>query len=532
MTIGTKMSATELNSSSVKSNNKPARREGGFLWEARTRILAWYSILMTGFVGLSVPIFSELVYHQVDTRVREDLVEELETFEQFVAEESSTTNHMTQEKLEEVFQEFLYRQVPEDDTFLITFIDGQLYRSSPRGRPKQLQEESPLMKLWANVTQDTQGEQKTSDPNLGNIIYLASPIIIDGKVRGTFAIAHTTAGEIQEAQQVISTVTKVLVAVLILALILAWVISGKILEPLRSLTATARSISELNLNQRIPVQSSGEMGELAKTFNTMLDRLQDSFSTQKAFINDAGHELRTPIAIVQGHLELMGDDPQEQQETIELVMDELNRMNRMVDDLMLLAKSERSDFLQLEMVDISSLTQELHTKATALGKRNWKIDATAKGFLICDRQRLTQAIINLAENALQYTTETDTIAIGSSRELNCFRLWVRDTGEGIAQGDQEKIFERFARASNSRRRSEGSGLGLSIVRAIAETHGGRVELISQLGVGSTFTLVLPLLALKNYESHSYCRRRTAHRFFFRKRIACEWIYHDNCYQCR
>jgi signal transduction histidine kinase len=496
MTIGTKMSASKPKPLPVQSNDRSADRKRGFLWEARTRILAWYGILMTGFVGLSVPIFSELVFRQVDTRVREDLVEELEAFEQFVAEESSNSDRMTQEKLKEIFQEFLYRQIPEDDTFLITFIDGQFYRSSPRGRPEMLQEESPLMKSWAKITQDRQDEQETSDPNLGNIIYLASPVIIDGKVQGTFVIAHTTAGEIQEAQQAILTVTNVLVIVLILALILAWVASGKVLEPLRSLIATARSISELNLDRRIPVQSSGEMGELAKTFNTMLARLQTSFSAQKAFINDAGHELRTPIAIVQGHLELMGDDPQEQQETIELVMDELDRMNRMVDDLMLLAKSERSDFLQLEVVDIESLTQELYAKATALGNRNWKIDATAKGFFLCDRQRLTQAVMNLTENALQYTTETDTIAIGSSRARDCIRLWVRDTGEGISDGDREKIFERFARASNSRRRSQGSGLGLSIVRAIAETHGGRVELISQLGVGSTFTLVLPLLALK------------------------------------
>ncbi|MCU0537407.1 MAG: HAMP domain-containing histidine kinase [Hydrococcus sp. Prado102] len=499
------MSVTDLKSSPNQSKNQSSRRKRGFLWEARTRILAWYSVLMTGFVGLSIPIFSELVFHQVDTRVREDLVEELEAFKQFVAEESSNADQMTQEKLQEIFQEFLYRQIPEDDTFLITFINGQFYRSSPRGRPEQLQEESQLMKRWAKLTQNEQGERETSDPNLGNIVYLASPIIIDGKVQGNFVIAHTTAGEIQEAQQVIWTVTQVLLVVLILALILAWVVSGKILEPLRSLTTTARLISESNLDRRIPVQSSGEMGELAKTFNTMLDRLQTSFSAQKTFINDAGHELRTPIAIVQGHLELMGDDPQEQQETIELVMDELDRMNRMVDDLMLLAKSERSDFLQLETVDIESLTQGLHTKATALGNRNWKIDAIAEGFLVCDRQRLTQAVMNLTENALQYTTETDTIAIGSSRDCppgsakgdrNCLRLWVRDTGEGIAQGDREKIFERFARAKNSRRRSEGSGLGLSIVRAIAETHGGRVELISQLGVGSTFTLVLPLLALK------------------------------------
>jgi signal transduction histidine kinase len=100
--------------------------------------------------------------------------------------------------------------------------------------------------------------------------------------------------------------------------------------------------------------------------------------------------------------------------------------------------------------------------------------------------------MNLTENASQYTTQTDTIAIGTLINRHHLRLWVRDTGVGIAESDRQRIFERFARASNSRRRSEGSGLGLSIVQAIAQAHGGRVDLVSQLGVGSTFTLVLPL----------------------------------------
>lgn len=157
-----------------------------------------------------------------------------------------------------------------------------------------------------------------------------------------------------------------------------------------------------------------------------------------------------------------------------------------------MAKSERPDYLQLETIDISLLTQELYTKATALADRNWQLDAQATGLIVGDRQRLTQAMMNLTENAVQYTTETDTIAIGTAIAPNYVRLWVRDTGVGIAECDRERIFERFARASNSRRRSDGSGLGLSIVKAIAQAHGGRVELVSQVGIGSTFTLVLPL----------------------------------------
>jgi signal transduction histidine kinase len=240
------------------------------------------------------------------------------------------------------------------------------------------------------------------------------------------------------------------------------------------------------------VQGKGELAELAKTFNEMMDRLQTSFAIQRNFVNDAGHELRTPITIIRGHLELMGDDPQEQQETIELVMDELDRMNRLVNDLVLLAKSENPDFLELETVDVSSFTEELYTKIKALAKRNWRLDCLAKGTIAVDRQRLTQAIINLAQNATQHTTEDNIIAIGSAIEDKQVQFWIRDTGEGIAESDQKRIFERFARVTSSRRRSEGSGLGLAIVKAIAEAHGGFVRLDSHLGMGAKFTLVLPL----------------------------------------
>jgi signal transduction histidine kinase len=486
MTIGTKSSADDRKTLSIESKKERSRQGKGFFWEARTRILAWYSILMTGFIGLSIPVFSELVFSQVHMRVRDDLVAELASFEEFVAEQSSNSDKITEDRLKEIFREFLYRQIPEDDTFLITFVGGEFFRSSPRGRPEQLQEESPLMRRWAKLTKNEQVEQPKVDRTLGNILYLATPIVIDGQQQGVFVIAHTTGGEIEEAQTVILTVTQVLVVGLVLALILAWMASGKVLEPLRSLVFTARLISESNLNKRIPVHGSGEMGELAITFNKMLDRLQETLTTQKAFINDAGHELRTPITIVRGHLELLGDDPQEQQETIELVTDELDRMSRMVDDLILLAKSERSDFLQLETIDLAALTQELYTKATALADRDWKLDAVATCRIVGDRQRLTQAVMNLTDNATQYTAATDAIAIGSAIDRQTVRLWVRDTGMGIAEGDRQKIFERFARASNSRRRSE------SIVRAIAEAHGGRIELISELRVGSTFTLILPL----------------------------------------
>jgi signal transduction histidine kinase len=224
----------------------------------------------------------------------------------------------------------------------------------------------------------------------------------------------------------------------------------------------------------------------------MMDRLQSAFMSQRNFINDAGHELRTPITIIRGHLELMGDDPAEQQETLAIVIDELDRMNRFVDDLTILAKSERPDFLQLETVNIETLTHELFSKACALADRQWTLETVGKGQAVLDRQRITQAIMNLAQNATQHTQVEDTITLGSAIRSGMVHFWVRDTGEGISLMDQQRIFDRFARAAKSRRRSEGAGLGLSIVRAIVEAHHGQITLHSQLKRGATFTVIMPL----------------------------------------
>jgi signal transduction histidine kinase len=194
---------------------------------------------------------------------------------------------------------------------------------------------------------------------------------------------------------------------------------------------------------------------------------------------------------MRGHLELMGDDPEERRETQALLLDELGRMSRLVEDLILLARAERPDFLQLETIDVTDLTEDLFAKVKALAERNWSLGEVARAKIVGDRQRITQAMLNLAENAAKYTKEGDTITLGSHLHKQNVKFWVRDTGPGIDPNDQQRIFERFARGSKSCR-SEGSGLGLAIVRAIAEAHRGRIELHSRLGIGSTFTIILPL----------------------------------------
>ncbi len=298
--------------------------------------------------------------------------------------------------------------------------------------------------------------------------------------RGVFVAAVFRDRALAQLTPALQAVAGVGLAVLVVGSVLAWLLAESVLRPLRRVTATARSITETDLTERIPVRGSDEFAQLAATFNAMLDRLEQAFATQRRFLDDARHELRTPITILRGHLELLGDDPEERRETVALVLDELSRMSRIVQDLLLLAKAEEPDFLQREPVDLDALTAELHAKARALASREWVLDGCGEGVVLADRQRVTQAVVQLAQNAVQHTGEGDEIALGSHLGAGEARLWVRDSGAGIAAEEQERVFERFVRARCNRAR-EGAGLGLSIVRAIAEVHGGRVELRSRPG---------------------------------------------------
>ncbi len=460
-------------------------KEREFFWEARTRIFAWYVGLTTVLVGLSIPIFTELAIIQVDRRVREDLLEEIEAFE-----ESYDNN--TEEDITIIFDRFLKYKIPADKTFLITTVNGQFYRSSPISLPQTISPESPLIKNLGQIKQPLQEDNLIADSQVGDIIYKAEPVEIDGRVRGVLIVATIPQGERREVLAAIFVVVRVLLIALILALLMAWIIAGKVLKPVRTLIDTANTITETDLSQRIPVRGQGEMAQLSQTFNSMMNRLETEFQTQRTFLNDVSHELRTPITIIRGHLELLEyNDPQERAETISLVLDELDRMTRFVEDLLLLAKAERKDFLSLESVDLRELTSEMYFKMQGLGQRKWQLDSYGQGTANIDRHRIIQAIMNLAHNAVKYTSNTDTIALGSAVGQEEILFWVRDKGIGIPIQDQERIFDRFTRSSNNQNTTQGAGLGLSIVSAIAKSHNGRIELYSHLGKGSTFTIVLP-----------------------------------------
>ncbi|MGH3994968.1 MAG: sensor histidine kinase, partial [Pseudonocardiaceae bacterium] len=341
-----------------------------------------------------------------------------------------------------------------------TYVGGELYetRSAPGVRDVSIRE---IDALGATST-TRRGELELDDGT--RFRYVAVPVEAGERTRAVFAVAIDLSSELAEVSDALQIAVGVNVGVLMLASLLAWVIAGRVLAPLRLLRDTARSITESDLTQRIPVQGDDELADLARTFNEMIDRLEEAFGSQKAFISDAGHELRTPITIIRGHLDVMGDDPQDRRETLELVRDELDRMGRLVNDLLLLAKATRPDFLQPETVALDDLTHELFAKASALATRDWRLAGVGSGRIVADRQRLTQALMNLSQNAVAHTRETDAVEIGSKLGNGTVRLWVKDTGPGVPEQEQQRIFERFVRLE---RRGDCAGLGLAITQAVA-----------------------------------------------------------------
>jgi two-component system, OmpR family, sensor kinase len=454
---------------------------------ARLRILASFVVLLLFSTVVGTLVLRELLLSRAGERVDDALEQETQEFRRLATDgRDPRTGDPFGNDVQAIFEVFLSRNVPGEGEAFYTYVRGDPHdrRFAPTLEPLRI----PEIDALGDTAAPRGGEVEVEDGT--RFRYVAVPVETGGRPRGVFAVAIDLSGELDEVNEALRIAAGVNIGVLLLASLFAWVIAGRVLAPLRLLRDTARSITESDLTRRIPVEGDDELADLARTFNEMLDRLEEAFASQKAFISDAGHELRTPITIIRGHLDVMGDDPEERRETLELVSDELDRMVRLVNDLLLLAKASRPDFLQPETVDLDDLTHELFAKASALAGRDWRLAGVGSGRVVVDRQRLTQAMMNLSQNAVSHTGEGDAVELGSDLRNGTVRLWVRDTGPGVPEREQARIFERFVRLDRAPG-AEGSGLGLAITQAVAEAHGGRIELDSRPGEGARFTLIIP-----------------------------------------
>jgi two-component system, OmpR family, sensor kinase len=263
--------------------------------------------------------------------------------------------------------------------------------------------------------------------------------------------------------------------------------------------ATRVDAGDLGPRMQISNRRVDEVRVLAEAFNRMLDRLSEAFASQREFVADASHELRTPLTVIRGQLEVLGAQENPSREDVtrveRLAQAEITRISRLVDDLLILAQAERTDFLRTESVDLRSFVTDLWDGVSLTADRSFELGTIADGTLQADPDRLAQALRNLARNAIEHTADRDGLVRLDVTPLapDRIRFLVADDGPGIPVAERERVFERFHRTDSGRTRSTGgAGLGLAIVRAIAEAHRGNVRVREPLdGRGAAIELVLP-----------------------------------------
>ncbi|MBD3689309.1 HAMP domain-containing histidine kinase [Nanchangia anserum] len=422
---------------------------------------------------------------------------------------------------------YLTRAPRESGTTIVGFVGGvpELYQA---GSAQAVVAKSALMdRVTSLVATSSRARATTLRVASHDYRITVIPLRVVGDEPGAVVLIHDTDEALDQTINLVRLFSGVALIVLSLVGLVTSLSMSRILKPLAQLRAMMRSVATADdLTQRIPVSSSDDLGDLASSFNGMVDRLQNATEAQRHLLNDAGHELRTPLTVVQGHLELMDPtNPTDAAHTRDLVLGEISRMHRMSEDLIDVARAATPHFVRPERISLTELTLDVLQHAAQLGSQRVALDHLAEGDAIADPQRLSQAMLQLVENATKFsapdsqifigsgigyeptlggadspiTPTTRTLAPGTSRPDEPWAsLWVRDHGIGVEAHNAPRIFERFARIDHQ---TPGSGLGLTIVTAIAALHGGALELTSRPGCGSMFTLYIPLTSSGNQGGH-------------------------------
>jgi signal transduction histidine kinase len=337
-------------------------------------------------------------------------------------------------------------------------------------------------------------------PDVGDLRLLKRVVTLHGAVNVTIGVGEPLASVAHAQRGVARAFILAGSLALACALLASYFLGARLSRPLRRMASVAARVDAGDLHPRIHQQGGDgdELKVLADSFDHMLDRLTDAFAGQRAFVADASHELRTPLTVIRGQLEVLAsqrEPPGEEVRRVErLVQAEIARISRLVDDLLLLAKTEQTEFLRLEEVDLAPLVGELWDGMSLLATRRFELGSIPEGSLRADPDRLAQALRNLLGNAIEHTTAEHGLVrmrvqtTASSR----IRFLVEDDGPGIPPDQRERVFHRFHRTDVARdRASGGAGLGLAIVRAIADAHGGLVSAGASPEGGARVELELP-----------------------------------------
>lgn len=378
--------------------------------------------------------------------------------------------------------------------------DTDVFSPSLQQLQEHVREQPPL---WANPNFQV--------VEIGNFViyYKEVPVAINGEQYSLhFFRTITTETRLLGFIQQILLVEMVLG--LVLALFLGYFVSQRLLQPIRSMTDTVKSIEVSDLGTRLEVSDTkDELSELAVTFNRMLERIQQGFDQQQRFVSDASHELRTPVTVIRGYADMLSrwgrHDEETLQEGLEAIGSEAENMQELIEKLLFLARADQKrQILHKELLDMQALVGDVFRKMQmAVDSHHLQLLANEPAMVLADKVTMRQMLRIFLENAVKYTPAGGVIRLSSSRcpeNAGCLELMIEDTGIGIAEEEQEKIFQRFYRVDSSRTKEAGqpggTGLGLSIAKWIADQHGIKIRVESQPGAGTRFTLKIPLQVVR------------------------------------
>jgi two-component system, OmpR family, sensor kinase len=376
-------------------------------------------------------------------------------------------------------------------TLLFAVLDGsapisnraELFPPRPADGADTSSDQARENRLSAQLLRAGHGYTTLAAPDLGDLRLLKRTVSLKGGPRVFVGVGEPLAAVSDAQASVARAFVLAAVLALVLALLASYAIGTRMSRPLRRMAAVAARVKAGDLHPRIgdPGDSGSEVRVLAEAFDRMLDRLTEAFASQRAFIADASHELRTPLTVIAGQLEVLGRQAEPSAAAVRRVerqvRSEIAAITRLVDDLLLLARSEHTEFLHRQPIDLPVFVTELWGGVTLIAERRFELGAVPAGVLMADPDRLTQALRNLLTNAIQHTApESGLVRLRVEPAGAGVRFVIDDDGPGIPVSERERVFGRFNRVGPARdRASGGTGLGLAIVRAIGQAHGGRVR---------------------------------------------------------
>ena len=338
---------------------------------------------------------------------------------------------------------------------------------------------------------------RTTRVGAKDVELLAAPIRSGHQTLGTFLAATDLSALRAQRTRVLNLSIAEAAVALLAGVLSSYLLLRRLLRTVGRITTTAEQIGRDDLGRRLGDQGTDdEVGQLATTFDAMLDRVDASMTAQRRLLSDVSHQLRTPLTVARGHLEVLErtgglEDPRRAGETVGLVIDELDHMRALVERLLLLGRALEPDFAVLEPVDLRALLGDVHHAASVLAPRAWSLGPVPDVVVRADGPKLRGALLNLVDNAVKATGAGDPIAFVTSVDpvTGELSLAVEDAGPGIAPAERDAVLGRFARTGSWG--DDGTGLGLAIANAVADAHGGRVEVgASRLG-GARVAIVLP-----------------------------------------